>query len=266
MCQAFSCIVDSTAKVTWKFAMNSHTELAKLGGYEDSTSDPSLMTFARIEITPDNYDYLDPDYWSLRVDEKSTPDWFGIKHKEACFAAHKKWLIKFNKLLIRKPIVNPFTIKSPKVTEKHIKLLKQWSSVRELVRSVAGVYSSVSESVGDSGGGSAWDSIRGNSPQTGASVYNSVIRSVGVSVRISARGYINNSIWDSIGAYTSGFFNIPSWKHVKHPKGKNPYMPLIKLWESGLVPSFDGINWRLHGGNKAKVLRVISAKKLRASK
>jgi len=40
-------------------------------------------------------------------------------------------------------------------------------------------------------------------------------------------------------------------------------MSLVKLWEMGLVPSFDGKVWRLHGGKNAKVLFEISRKELR---
>src|ERR1035437_8147049 len=63
--------------------------------------------------------------------------------------------------------------------------------------------------------------------------------SVGDSVRASVRA----SVW----AYTGSFFNIPVWKYTKNPKGKYPYQSLVTLWLTGLVPSFDGTMWRLHG-------------------
>ena len=44
MCQAFSCIVDREAKVTWKLAMDSHSDLLKLTSLKDDTADPALMT------------------------------------------------------------------------------------------------------------------------------------------------------------------------------------------------------------------------------
>ena len=50
MCKAFSCIVDPVGKVTWKRGVDSHTDLAKLGGYADRV----LGEFAKIEITPNN--------------------------------------------------------------------------------------------------------------------------------------------------------------------------------------------------------------------
>ena len=86
--------------------------------------------------------------------------------------------------LVVKPIINPFAKRAPKITQEHIKALKQWASV-------------------------------------GASV------------------------WASVGAYTSSFFTI---KYVCDVSSA------VRLWEAGLVPSYDGKTWRLHGGKSAKVL------------
>lgn len=52
MCKAFSCIVGSDKKVTWKLGIDSHTELLKRINYKDNTADPKQMEFARVEITP----------------------------------------------------------------------------------------------------------------------------------------------------------------------------------------------------------------------
>jgi len=119
--------------------------------------------------------------------------------------------------LIIKPIINPFTDKHRKrVTKKDIEKLKKWNSV----------YDSVCASVGAS-----------------------VRASVGASVEDSVRA----SVWDSVGDYISSFFKLTEWKYIKHKKGENPFQSCIDLWESGLVPSFDGKTWRLHGEN-GKVL------------
>ena len=198
MCKAFSCIVDQAGKVTWKIGVDSHSDLARLSGYQDRV----LGEFAKIEITPKNGDYLYPDEWAYSVDESPVPVWCGMHEKELCLAAHAKWLKKLDKFIIRHPIVHPFKIAAPEtIGPKHIRLLKKWDSV-----------------------------------------------------------------WDSVGAYIGSFFRIPVWKYVKHPKGKYPYQPLVTLWNAGLVPSFDGTTWRLHGGKKAKVLFSITAEELKAYK
>ena len=46
MCKAFSCIIDQAEKVTWKLGVDSHSELARIGGYADR----ELGDFAKIEI------------------------------------------------------------------------------------------------------------------------------------------------------------------------------------------------------------------------
>ena len=70
-----------------------------------------------------------------------------------------------------------------------------------------------------------------------ASVWDSVWTSVEASVEAS--------VGASVGAYTSSFFYI---------KYKHDFSSLNKLWAMGLVPSFDGKKWRLHGGPHAKIL------------
>jgi hypothetical protein len=86
----------------------------------------------------------------------------------------------------------------------------------------------------DSLGASVWDSV-----------WDSVRASVGASVRASVWDSVRASVWDSVVAYTSSFFAI------KYDHDLTPY---IKLWETGLVPSFDGKTWRLHSGEKADVV------------
>ena len=140
--------------------------------------------------------------------------------------AAKKWVKRLDfktvvETLIVKPIVNPFELPEvERVTDEQIDWLKSWASVRV----------SVWNSVGDSVGASVWASVRDS---VGASVWNSVGDSVW------------DSVWNSVGAYVSTFFAIDH---------KHDYSSAVKLWEAGLVPSFDGKVWRLHSGTKADVV------------
>ena len=219
MCKAFSAIVEPNCKVTWKLGIDSHSALLETTSLRDDTFDPGKLAFCRVEITPNNGSYLEPDAWTLQVDQSITPNWFGEKHKTAALKAHKQWLAKLDKILVRQKIVHPFKIKPPeKITTKHISMLRVWASVRASVR----------DSVWNSVGASVWASVR-------------------------------NSVW----AYTGSFFMLPVWKYITHPSGKYPFMPCVQLWKLGLVASFDGRTWRLHGGEKAAVLFEISAKELR---
>ena len=79
-----------------------------------------------------------------------------------------------------------------------------------------------------------------------ASVRDSVWASVWDSVRAS--------VWASVGDYISTFITADY---------KYDFSPSNRLWESGLVPSFDGIIWRLHSGKNAKIVYEISAEELR---
>jgi len=140
--------------------------------------------------------------------------------------AAKKWVKRLDfktvvETLIVKPIVNPFELPEvERVTDEQIDWLKSWASVRV----------SVWNSVGDSVGASVWASVRDS---VGASVWNSVGDSVW------------DSVWNSVGAYVSTFFAIDH---------KHDYSSAMKLWEAGLVPSFDGTMWRLHSGKSADIV------------
>jgi hypothetical protein len=109
-------------------------------------------------------------------------------------------------------------------------------AIRDAVRDAvwdalwASVRASIWDSIGDSIGDALWASVR-------ASIWDSIGDSIGDSIWAS--------IGASIGAYSSSFFNI---------KYKYDFSPCARLWESGLVPSFDGTTWRLHSGKSATVV------------
>jgi len=259
MCIAFSCIVDQVGKVTWKLGIDAHSALARVGGYQDR----KLGEFAKAEITPKNNDYLNPDEWVFRFDESPVPAWCGTHEKELCLAAHKKWLKQMDKIIIPHSVVRPFKVTPPaSIQPKHIRLLKKWASVVDSVvdRVGASVWHSVWHSVGDRVGDSVAASVV---ESVGHSLWHSVVESVGHSLWDSVVESVGPSVWDSVWAYTGSFFRIPVWKYVKHHKGKYPYQPLIALWKTGIVPSFDGTTWRLHGGPKAAVLFSITTVKLK---
>ena len=128
--------------------------------------------------------------------------------------------------------IHPFKIKPPKrITKKHLALLKNWESVR------ASVWDSVGASVWASVGDSVRESVR-------ASVWDSVGASVWASVRASVWAYIG-SLFTSV---------IKEWKYIKHKTGEYPFQPAVDLWKMGLVPSYDGRKWRLHGHEDVRVL------------
>ena len=246
MCNAFSCIIDRDLVVTWKMGIDSHENLIRIAGYQDDTLDPDKMQFCRVEISPANQDYLNPDKWVFKIDTDVVPTWMGEDHEQKCWRAFRDWEEELDKILIRKPTIHPFRdVKPPdEITDAHIALLKEWDSVWDSVR--ASVGASVRASVGASVWDSAWDSV-------GDSVGASVWDSVGASVRDSAW----DSAWDSVWAYIGSFYVLPrdTWKYTEYIKCDGyPFESAVKLWEMGLVPSFNGKIWRLHGGPDGKVL------------
>ena len=127
-----------------------------------------------------------------------------------------------------KKIINPFKDRSIlEITDEDIELLKQWASVRA----------------------SVWASVR-------ASVSASVSASVRASVWASVSASVSASVWASVWDYISSFVDI---------KYKYDFSSAIKLWEKGLVPSFDGKIWRLHGKG-GKILKEIDLKKVSIQK
>ena len=78
-----------------------------------------------------------------------------------------------------------------------------------------------------------------------ASVWDSVWDSVGASVWASVWDSVGASVGASVWAYFSSFFAI-DYEH--------DFSSAVKLWEAGLVPSFDGRTWRLHSGERAAVV------------
>jgi len=206
MCKAFSCIVGRDKKVTWKFGTDSHEDLIKIAGYGDDTLDPNKIEFCRVEISPKNGSYLDPDKWVFKIDMDVTPTWWTLDHKKACEREFKKWKKQLYKILAQKAIIHPFhdVVPPTGITEEHIALVREWDSVRDSVRA---------------------------------------------SVRASVGG--------SVGAYCGSFFLLdrPAWIHTEKIDSKGyPFQSAVTLWELGLVPSFDGKKWRLHGGLNGKIL------------
>jgi hypothetical protein len=47
---------------------------------------------------------------------------------------------------------------------------------------------------------------------------------------------------------------ITNWHYTDHKHGEYPFQPAVDLWNMGLIPSYDGKRWRLHGGKDAEVL------------
>ena len=157
-----------------------------------------------------------------------------INSKRDDSEAAEKWAnrIDFKTIvepLIVKPIVNPLELpKVEQVTDEQIDWLKSWASV------VASVRYAVGYAVRYAVLAPVWASVE-------ASIWASVEASIWASVWASVRYAVGDSVW----AYFSSFFAI---------NYEYDFSSAVKLWEAGLVPSFDGTTWRLHSGESADVV------------
>lgn len=165
--------------------------------------------------------------------------------------------------------VNPFAVDPPKITDSHIALLKEWDLVRASVAAsvsfseagsvvaagAIGVSSSVMASVSTAVNSFVVDSLRGSSLRAFL-LMESVERSLRAFPPMES---VEGSLWASVvasaWAYMGSLFpNIKKWKYISHKKGVYPYQSCVDLWNMGLVPSFDGKTWRLHGGKDSGIL------------
>ena len=197
------------------------------------------------------YEY-NPLTKKFTVDQLNTDD-DSVRMEKFCKELNFKRIVPE---LIIKPIVHPFKDRNAKrVTKKDIALLVKWDSVRDSVGDSVrySVRDSMWGSVWDSVGVSVWDSMWGS---VGDSVWDSVWYSVWDSVSDSVRDSVRDSARDSVGAYIGSFFDIDYKINLTSSN---------KLWDKGLVPSFDGALWRLHGKN-GKIIYTITQEKLRAMK
>jgi hypothetical protein len=222
MCDFFSFGTDGKTN-RYYFKNDRRKELLKSNptGLNPDSHASIAVEFGIREDKMNKYEY-NPLTYMFKVDQINCKD----DHVLA-----EKWVRKLDfktvvPELIIKPIINPFSIDPPEISEIHIELLRKWDSVRDSVRD------------------SVMDSVR-VSARVLARVWDSVEASVWVSVRAS----VMDSVWDSALAYISSFFTLQEWKYTDAKNGINPFQSCIDLWEMGIVPSFDGNIWRLHTKN-----------------
>ena len=256
MCQFFSCISDGKGNIKYFNAEQRNLMRGEeMKGPDGSRYDSSLQDshsgiagFCGWDCDKVNKYEYNPLTKRFVIDQINIQD-DSAKVKRVC---RKLDFAAIVPELIIKPIFHPFEHKKRKrVNQTDIDLLKKWDSVRASVRDSvrASVQASVCDSVRDSVGASVWDRV-------GPSVGDSVGDSVWASVCDSVGDSVGASVWASVQAYVSSFFDLPKWKRIKHKKGENPFQSCIDLWHRGIVPSFDGKAWRLHG-YEGKVLKVI---------
>ena len=235
MCKFFSLCSQGDGKPLYFDAKIRKDIIAKKSKYQTTDSHTSIADhFGHKGLDEDKLNKYEYDVWTKKI----SIDHLGARDDSKQikdFCDNLDFTTVVPELNI-KPIIHPFKdIQTLKVTKLDIKLLREWASVG------ASVWDSVGASVWASVGASVWDSVRDS---VGASVWDSVWDSVWASVR------------DSVGAYIASFVKT---------KYKHNLKPAQKLWERGLVASFDGTSWRIHG-HQGKEIFKISKEELRRIK
>jgi len=207
------------------YGTDSHTSIADYFGFKGEKED-----------TLNKYEY-NPFTGEFTIDQLNTND-DSFEIKKLCQSLDFKQIVPE---LIIKPIIHPFRDIPPAetITDKDIKLLKDWISLK----------SPVWETV--------WNSLRRSSARSSLkssmwdSVWFTVRDSLKSPVKDSVKSPMRDSVWAAEWSYISSFFDLEEWKE------SNPFQPAIDLWERGLVPSFDGKDWRLHTGPDAKIIYTL---------
>ena len=221
MCKFFSFVTDPINHPAEYYCFDWEYRKANLKANDADSHSHICKTFNLREDECNKYEF-DPLTKRFVIDQ--------INSEKDDSEAAEKWANRLDfktivEPLIIKPIINPFELpKVSKPTDEQIGWLKEWASVRASVRD------SVWASVGASVGASVW-----------ASVEDSVRDAVGDAVWDA----VGDSVWDAVLGYISSFFNI---------EYKYDFLSAVKLWEAGLVPSFDGTTWRLHSGKSADIV------------
>jgi len=138
--------------------------------------------------------------------------------------------------------VHPFRMEAPKVTDKHVELLREWAEIIDSIWDIGtrkviwpSLRAKWGDSVADTIGDTNWEFV-------------------GHDVKASVENAVRPSIEDSLGAYTASFYLDTPWLNIDHKPGEFPLKPAADLWREGLVAANDGRAWRLYGGYNAEIL------------
>jgi hypothetical protein len=207
------------------YGTDSHTSIAHLSGFSAEQEDG----LNKYEYNPFTKEFT-IDQINTKDDSKDAEGWVrSLDFSLVC------------PLVTFKEMINPLSIAPNTVEKGDIDNLKKWASIRaSIVRSGTSIradWVSIWASVVPSIGSLIWASIRGS---IRVSVWVPVRDSIGDSIGTS----IGDSVWDSVRAYITSFFNIDLGN----------FDCLLKLYDRGFVPSYDGTTWRLHSGTKAQAV------------
>jgi len=231
MCEFFSLVSDGKGNINYfDHKIRKKIRSGELDYEEDShTSIADYFGFRGADEDKLNKYEFNPISKKFKIDQLNSLD-DSKKVKAKCLKLDFKYI---EPLLIIKPITNPLETgltNKKDVTKEDIENLKEWSAVYNSTNYL--VYKAVCELIYDSVDEAVWNLIWDSARDLG---------------KDSAWNLGRGSSRDSICAYVSSFFTTRQKYNLK---------PAINLWERGLIPSFDGITWRLYGKDGKLLYRL----------
>lgn len=227
MCNFFSfCTQPSTSSNIYCFDWKQRLEMK----HEGADSHSHICAYYKIDEDKCNKWEYNPLTKELVLDMQNDPKNDAVRVE--------RWLDKLDwskivEPLIIKPFVNPFELPPVEtVTDEQIGWLKEWDSVK--VADWEADWALLNASVGTAVRSLVWVSVRNSAQASIMSLVWPWVWDEGTS-----------NLWDVFWAYSGSFFKTESVLRTA---------PAIKLWEAGLVPTWDGSVWRLHTGPDARIV------------
>jgi hypothetical protein len=286
MCRPASFVLTKGHRVWWLKASDSHEDILDAHRlYADGIRGPNIV---RVELYPSKGDFSLPlDQWVFKTDQGGDwlPDWFDpIAAERETRAELRNWarakLAGWNVQEAFHP-VNPLNLPVKELpAEELARLIREWKAARTSWTSASANLPTlflVKRNIGARLGSTLQDLIS-------ASIWNQLEIPVRPAVRkailfdegggskgsssefdpyfLSSQprvwSVVLRSIEDAVGAYLGGLFPPPpAWPNPSPP----PWRPLLKLWYSGYLPTWDNNVWRLHAGPDAKIMFKLKGAK-----
>jgi hypothetical protein len=247
MCNFFSCVSDGKGNI-WYFDWEVRKKILNGELSYDPDSHASICDYYKLREDKCNKFEYNPLTEGFVVDMLNNID-------DSIRVIKKVRKLDFSSVipqLVVKPIHYPLNKKRSRISKKDVYNLEKWFEVES--NSLRHIENNVCSSICDNVGLSLWLSVWDN---FGHFMEDDIINNIWNS-KIVTDGLFFMNIASSIKlilrAYMASFFIFNDWQNLRHKSGDNPFQCGIDLWDRSLIPSSDGVNWRLHSGPQADVV------------
>lgn len=153
---------------------------------------------------------------------------------------------------------NPRKIDPHKIDDEVLDLLRKWASARRM-NSHSGLHAPdsvynlpVIDAVRHAVSRSIWSSVGGQVRRNIENAAEDEVGTINWWTSSVSRNNVSRSVSDVIWAYIESLFH--SRENQGIVRGNYRIAAPLALWNMGLIPSFDGAAWMLHGGKDLEIL------------